>query len=114
MPDCIFCRVAKKEMKADIVYEDDAVLAFRDINPQAPTHILIIPRRHIPGVLDIKEEDASLIGHLYLIASKLAREEKIDKSGFRVVANCNRDAGQAVFHLHLHLLGGRRFNWPPG
>lgn len=114
MSDCLFCRMVKKEIKCDVVYEDDRVLAFRDINPQAPVHILIIPRKHIETSLDIKEEDASLIGHIYLVASRLARKEKIDKSGFRVVTNCNRDAGQAVFHLHMHLLGGRRFNWPPG
>lgn len=114
MTDCIFCRMIKKEMKCDLVYEDDKALAFRDINPQAPVHILIIPRKHIARVLDIDKSDASLIGHLYLIASELARKEKIDEMGFRIVANCNRDAGQAVFHLHLHLLGGRRFSWPPG
>lgn len=106
--------MVKKEISCDLIYEDDKVLAFRDINPQAPTHILIIPRKHIPTVLDIKEEDASLIGHLYLVASKISRKEKIDVRGFRLVTNCNRDAGQAVFHLHLHLLGGRGFSWPPG
>ncbi len=114
MSDCLFCRMVKKEIKCDVVYEDDMVIAFRDINPQAPTHILIIPRKHIETSLDVQEEDASLIGHIYLVASRLARKEKIDKSGFRVVTNCNRDAGQAVFHLHMHLLGGRSFSWPPG
>ena len=114
MADCIFCRMARKEIKTDIVYEDDEILAFRDINPQAPTHILIIPREHIPTVLDIKEKEAALMGRLYMVAAELARKEKIDENGFRLVVNCNRDAGQAVFHLHLHLLGGRRFNWPPG
>jgi histidine triad (HIT) family protein len=114
MNNCIFCRIAKKEIPCDLIYEDDKVLAFRDINPQAPTHILIIPRKHIPRVLDIKEEDAALIGHMHLVASKLSRKEKIDVRGFRLVTNCNRDAGQAVFHLHLHLLGGRCFSWPPG
>ena len=106
--------MARKEIKTNIVYEDDEILAFRDINPQAPTHILIIPRGHIPTVLDIKEKDVSLIGRLYMVAAELARKENIDQPGFRLVVNCNRDAGQAVFHLHLHLLGGRRFNWPPG
>ena len=114
MSDCIFCKMAKKEIKCDLVYEDGNVLAFRDINPQAPTHILIIPRKHISTILDAKESDAALIGHLYLVASELARREKIDEKGFRLVVNCNRDAGQAVFHLHLHLLGGRSFSWPPG
>ena len=114
MADCIFCRMARKEIKTNIVYEDDEILAFRDINPQAPTHILIIPREHIPTVLDIKEKDVSLMGRLYMVAAELARKENIDQPGFRLVVNCNRDAGQAVFHLHLHLLGGRRFNWPPG
>jgi histidine triad (HIT) family protein len=106
--------MARKEIKTNIVYEDDEILAFRDINPQAPTHILIIPREHIPTALDIKKGDASLIGRLHMVAANLARKEKIDQNGFRLVVNCNRDAGQAVFHLHLHLLGGRRFNWPPG
>ncbi len=101
-------------MKYDLVYEDDKALAFRDINPQAPVHILIIPKKHIARVLDIDKGDASLIGHLYLVARDVARKEKIDERGFRIVANCNSDAGQAVFHLHLHLLGGRRFSWPPG
>lgn len=114
MAECIFCKIAEKKMEANLVYEDDMAVAFRDINPQAPTHILIIPRRHIPTVLDIGDEDISLIGHLYTVASKLAREERIGESGFRIVVNSNRDAGQAVFHLHLHLLGGRKFNWPPG
>lgn len=114
MTDCLFCRIAKKEIKADLVYEDDKVVAFRDINPQAPVHILIIPHEHIATVLDLEERHSQLMGYMSLVAAKLSRQEHIDQRGFRLVVNCNRDAGQAVFHLHLHLLGGRGFNWPPG
>lgn len=114
MSECLFCSLAEKEIPANIVYEDDNVVAFRDINPQAPTHILIIPRKHIAGNLDITEADAALVGKMIIVAGKLAKEEGIDKSGFRTVFNCGQNAGQWVFHLHLHLLGGRKLNWPPG
>jgi histidine triad (HIT) family protein len=113
--DCIFCKIAGKEIKSDLVYEDDEVVAFRDINPQAPVHIQIIPKRHIARVLEIESpEDQVLTGKLVSIAGQLAREEKISGSGYRLVFNCNRDAGQEVFHIHLHLLGGREMTWPPG
>jgi histidine triad (HIT) family protein len=114
MVDCIFCKIAKGEIPADIVYEDERVLAFRDINPKAPTHILIIPKTHIPTLIDIENGDASLIGHLHIVATRLARDEGLGERGFRLVLNCKKDAGQEVFHIHLHLLGGREFGWPPG
>lgn len=114
MNDCLFCKIIQREIPCKVVYEDEKVLAFRDINPQAPVHILIIPRSHIPTTLDIKEEDKELIGHIHIVAARLARSEGLEDNGFRLVLNCKRDAGQEVFHLHFHLLGGRRFNWPPG
>lgn len=112
--DCLFCKFASGELQADVVLETDRVLAFRDINPQAPTHILIIPRRHIATINDLTEADAAEIGRLYLAARELAKEEGFDEDGYRVVMNCNAAAGQTVFHLHMHLLGGRNFSWPPG
>ncbi len=114
MTDCLFCRIAERGIPAKILYEDELSLAFEDVNPQAPTHVLVIPRKHIPTALDIREEDKGLIGHLYIVASKIAREKGIAQPGFRLVMNCNRDAGQAVYHIHLHVLGGRRMHWPPG
>ena len=113
MPDdCLFCRIARKEIPATIVAEDDHCLAFRDINPQAPTHILVIPREHVAS-LDAAA-DAAMVGRLALFAAQLARKEGIAAHGYRVVMNTNRGAGQTVFHLHLHLLGGRDMGWPPG
>ena len=114
MSDCLFCRIASKEQKADLVYEDQEIVAFRDIHAQAPTHILLIPRKHIPLLLDLTPEDEPLIGRLYSIANQLAEKEKIADRGFRIVANCREEAGQSVFHIHLHLLGGRPMKWPPG
>jgi len=113
MSDCIFCKIANKEIKSDIVYEDDQAVAFNDMNPQAPMHILIIPKKHIVGVAEAQKEDAELIGHLQLVAAKLAREKGIS-DGYRVVINSGPLAGQSVMHLHYHLLGGRRLSWPPG
>jgi histidine triad (HIT) family protein len=114
MGETIFGKIIKKEIPAEIVYEDDEVLAFKDIAPQAPVHILIIPKKEIPTSNDIADEDAPLIGKLFVVAKKLARDFGVADSGYRLVINCNRDAGQAVYHLHLHLLGGRKFAWPPG
>ena len=114
MADCLFCKIAAGEIPAKLVYQDEETVAFRDINPQAPTHILIIPRRHIETINDLGAADASLVGKLMLVAKKLAADEGIAQSGYRAVFNCNRDAGQAVFHIHLHLLGGREMQWPPG
>lgn len=111
---CLFCKIAAGEIAAELVYENDTVLAFRDINPQAPTHILIIPRKHIATINDIEAVDAELVGALYLAARELARKEGFAEEGYRVAMNCNAGAGQTVFHIHLHLLGGRPFTWPPG
>lgn len=114
MGNTIFSKIIDRQVPADIIYEDDQVLAFKDIDPQAPIHILIIPKKEIPTINNITEEDIPLIGKLIFVAKKLAKEFGIDENGYRLVMNCNRDAGQAVFHTHLHLLGGRKFNWPPG
>ncbi|MDI6784020.1 MAG: histidine triad nucleotide-binding protein [bacterium] len=111
---CIFCKIIKGEIPAQKVYEDTAVMAFKDIQPKAPVHLLIIPKKHIPTLLDLTENETEIAGKLILVANKLAKENNIAESGYRVVFNCNRDAGQAVFHIHLHLLGGRQLNWPPG
>jgi histidine triad (HIT) family protein len=111
----IFSKIINKEIPADIVYETDHVLAFKDIKPQAPIHILIIPKIEIPKVSDIKgKEHAALLGELFDAANKLAKDLGIDKNGFRLVFNCGNDGGQEVFHIHMHLLGGRHMNWPPG
>jgi histidine triad (HIT) family protein len=114
MGETIFSKIIKREIPADIVYEDGEVLAFRDVNPQAPTHILIIPKKAIPTVNDLAEADATLVGKMVLAAKKIAAEKGLAADGFRLVINCNTNGGQTVYHLHLHLLGGRQFNWPPG
>lgn len=112
--DCLFCKILQDEIPAEFVYESEHAVAFRDISPQAPTHILIIPRKHIATINDIAAEDAEVIGNLFLAAKQIALQEGLDDAGYRVVMNCNEAAGQTVFHLHLHLLGGRRLSWPPG
>ena len=112
--DCLFCRIIAKEIPSKIVYEDDQMIAFEDINPQAPTHILVVPRRHIASLNEVTPEDALLVGHLHLVAAKIAHARGIAESGYRTVVNNGRGAGQSVFHLHLHLLGGRGMRWPPG
>ena len=114
MDDCLFCGIIEGKIKGDLVYQDNSVVAFRDIGPKAPLHLLIVPRKHIPTVLDIAPEDGPLIGEIYTVAAKLARDNGLADRGFRVVVNCGADAGQTVFHLHYHLLGGRQFGWPPG
>ncbi|HEY2921609.1 MAG TPA: histidine triad nucleotide-binding protein [Candidatus Binatia bacterium] len=114
MSDCLFCGIIDGRVKASIVYRDDAVVAFNDIRPRAPVHILIIPRKHIASVLDIEPNDNALIGQIFQVAARLAREHGVAESGFRVVVNAGPDAGQSVFHLHYHLLGGRQMGWPPG
>ena len=114
MSDCLFCRIADGEIPADIVYESDSALAFRDINPKAPTHVLVIPRRHISTINDIEPADESLVGSLFSAARSIAADEGLADDGYRVVMNCNEAAGQSVFHIHLHLLGGRALDWPPG
>lgn len=112
--DCIFCKILAGDIPADIIYESDAAIAFRDINPQAPTHALIIPRQHIATINDISEDDQAVVGSLYLVAQEIASREGFAEQGYRVVMNCNEAAGQTVFHIHLHLLGGRSLSWPPG
>lgn len=114
MTDCIFCKIAAGEIPATKVYDDGEVLAFRDINPEAPVHLLVIPRRHIATLNDLTEADAALIGQLYLAAKQVATELGVAERGYRTVINCNRDAGQIVFHVHMHLLAGRELGWPPG
>jgi histidine triad (HIT) family protein len=101
-------------MPAKVIYEDDYALAFEDIHPQAPVHVLVIPKKHISTNLDIKEEDNNLIGHLFQIANRIAKEKGVAERGFRLVMNCNAESGQTVFHIHLHVLGGRIMHWPPG
>lgn len=113
MSETIFTKIINREIPADIVYEDDQCLAFRDINPQAPVHVLIIPRKAIPTINDVTEEDAPLVGHLFVVAGKLAREMGVADDGYRVVMNCNAMAGQTVYHLHLHMLAGKTLGWPP-
>jgi histidine triad (HIT) family protein len=114
MSDCIFCRIASGEIESEVVYQDDEVVGFRDLNPQAPTHVLIVPRRHIATTNDLTPEDAALVGRLILAAKRIAEQDGIARRGYRTVLNCNAEAGQSVFHLHLHLLGGRPMGWPPG
>ncbi|HKQ97649.1 MAG TPA: histidine triad nucleotide-binding protein [Candidatus Polarisedimenticolia bacterium] len=114
MSDCLFCRIARKEIPAKIAYEDDQVLAFEDISPQAPTHTLVISKKHLATLNDVTGADEPLLGHMVRTASQIARDKGLADAGFRLVANCMEGAGQSVFHLHIHLLGGRRFAWPPG
>lgn len=112
--DCLFCKIANGQIPANVVYRDDHVVAFEDINPRAPLHLLIIPQKHIATLNDIHDEDCELMGHLMQAASKLAKQFKVADEGYRIVSNCNQGAGQTVFHIHLHLLGGRALTWPPG
>lgn len=108
MEDCIFCKIIKGEIPSNKVYEDEEILAFRDINPVAPVHILVIPKKHLNSVLDLNKEDEILVGKIYTIINKIAKEENIDKTGFRVVVNCGEDGGQEVKHLHFHIIGGKK------
>ncbi len=112
--DCLFCKIAEKKIPSKLVYEDEKMVAFEDINPQAPVHLLLIPRKHLSGLLDLTPDDREAISHLFLTLPKLAQEKGIAERGFRTVVNSGRDAGQTVFHLHIHLLGGRPLQWPPG
>lgn len=112
--ECLFCRIVAGEIPADIIYEDDACLAFRDIHPQAPTHVLIIPRQHIASLNEASQANESTLGRLLLAAASIAKSEGLSESGYRTVINTGAGAGQSVFHLHLHILGGRTLNWPPG
>lgn len=114
MSDDLFLKIIAREIPADIVYETDEVLAFRDINPQAPLHVLIIPKAHIATMNDLDDSHHELVGKLFQAATEIARSEGVDEDGYRVVMNCNAAGGQAVYHIHLHLLGGRQMGWPPG
>jgi histidine triad (HIT) family protein len=114
MSEDLFLKIISREIPADIVYEDDDVLAFRDVNPQAPLHVLIIPKVHIRTINDIQPQNAELFGKLFLAARDIAAQQGVAEDGYRVVMNCNSAAGQTVFHVHLHLLGGRQLGWPPG
>lgn len=112
--NCLFCKMVSGEIKTEKVYEDTQVLAFKDINPQAPMHVLVIPKRHIATLNDLEKTDAELIGKLYMTATQLAQSHGVAEAGYRTVMNCNAAAGQSVFHIHLHVLGGRPMRWPPG
>ena len=114
MEKTIFDKIINKEIPSEIIFEDDHYLAFNDINPQAPVHILIIPKKRIPTINHLENEDSKVIGDMVLIAKKIAKEQNIDKNGYRLVFNCNEHGGQTVYHIHLHLIGGRKLNWPPG
>jgi len=112
--DCLFCKIIAGEIPSAKVYEDDKIFAFRDIEPQAPVHILIIPKEHIASANELTEENASIVGHIFAVAAKIAKEEGIADGGYRIVNNCGEDGGQTVKHLHFHMLGGRSLQWPPG
>lgn len=114
MSDCLFCKMVSGEIAPDKVYENDDVLAFRDISPQAPTHVLVVPKRHIATLNELDSDSADVVGKMVLAAAELAKQEGFAEQGYRTVMNCNADGGQSVFHIHLHLLGGRIMNWPPG
>ncbi|RKO68075.1 histidine triad nucleotide-binding protein [Desulfofundulus salinus] len=114
MQDCVFCKIVKKEIPAEIVYEDEHVMAFKDIHPAAPVHILLIPKKHISTFFDLTDEDVSIIGRVQLAAARVAKQLNLEEKGFRLVSNCKEDAGQLIFHIHYHLLGGRALQWPPG
>jgi len=114
MSDCLFCKMIAGEIPTDVVYQDEHVFAFRDIKPQAPLHVLIVPRVHIATLNDLQQDHDQLIGHLFMAAKKIAADEGVADSGYRTVINCNAEAGQSVYHIHLHLLAGRQMHWPPG
>ncbi len=114
MSDCLFCKIANGEIPTNYIYEDDKVVAFNDIAPQAPVHILIIPRDHIASALELDESNSCIVGHIFKVAAKIARDKGFAEDGFRLVNNCGKDGGQTVGHLHFHLLAGRYLQWPPG
>ena len=113
MADCLFCKIAQKEISSQVVYEDDRVFAFKDINPQAPSHVLVIPRKHIPSLTEMQGTDYDLIADVFAAVNRIAKEMNLE-DGFRMVANCGSDGGQVVDHIHFHVLGGRKLDWPPG
>lgn len=114
MENCIFCKIARGEIPCQKIYEDETVLVFKDINPEAPVHILLIPKKHINSINELQEEDTNIISHIFIIAKKVAGDMGIHESGYRIVTNCGNDGGQTVQHIHFHLLGGRSLSWPPG
>jgi histidine triad (HIT) family protein len=114
MLDCILCQIANHNIPSTIVYEDEQIIAFEDIDPQAPVHVLIVPKKHINTLADLKESDTELLQQILLVAKTVSRLTNIEHTGFRVILNCNPDGGQTVYHLHAHILGGRKMNWPPG
>lgn len=114
MTTCLFCKIVQKKIPTKIVFEDDLVIAFEDIDPQAPTHLLVIPKKHLQSIESVTSQDTNIIGHTILVARDLAREQGHKKGGYRLVINTGPDAGQSVFHIHVHLLGGRKLTWPPG
>lgn len=111
---CIFCQIVDKTLSASVLYEDELCIAFEDIQPQAPVHFLVIPKKHITTVNDLTDEDEAIIGRLYTVARKVCQTKGIDQDGYRLVMNCSRNGGQTVYHIHLHVMGGRRMIWPPG
>jgi histidine triad (HIT) family protein len=114
MVECLFCKIVQKEIPSEFIYEDDKIVAFKDIDPQAPTHVLIIPKMHYDSIMDVPEHQLEIVSHIHNVAKKLAKDIGIDKRGFRIVNNCGEEGGQSVQHLHYHLLGGRQLTWPPG
>jgi histidine triad (HIT) family protein len=114
MADCLFCKIAAKQLPAKLVHEDADTVAFEDLNPQAQTHVLVVPRKHVATMNDFGPQDEALVGKLFRVAAQIAKARGHEAAGWRAVMNCNADAGQTVFHVHLHVLGGRRFGWPPG
>lgn len=114
MEGCIFCRIIERQAHARIIYEDDSIVAFEDANPQAPVHLLVCPRKHLSSLKEAKAEDAHLLGQLFIVAAQLARDRQLETKGYRTVVNTGSWAGQSVYHLHVHVLGGRVFRWPPG
>lgn len=112
--DCIFCKIASGEISSQKIYEDDLVIAFNDLEPQAPVHVLIIPKKHIESLNDLSAADSFIVGHIFNVAKKIAHDKKIDKTGYRIINNCGKNGGQSVMHMHFHLLGGRPMKWPAG
>lgn len=114
MEDCIFCKIIKGDIPSEKVYEDELILAFKDINPEAPIHIVVIPKKHIESLNELTKKDADIVAHIYIKTKELAQELGINKKGYRIVTNCGEQGGQTVNHLHFHVLGGRNLQWPPG
>jgi histidine triad (HIT) family protein len=112
--DCVFCQIIEKRIASDMIYEDDDLVAFKDIDPKAPTHILIVPKKHISRIVEVDDEDAPLLGKMIVLAKDIAKENNFHENGFRITLNDGRDGGQTIFHIHMHLLSGRRLMWPPG